>query len=1637
MARHRKHPRKVSSSFGAAAPFVTRGARTLRLSSAYQRGLRIEALECRWALSVSPLSADGFDFDEDQEGTSSALSYAIGLTGPTDNVVGHDPLDEPSSDHDHVDHDQAIQFDAYGNEFYADPVFYENEPTLTGGLSPEGAPPFPLDNTFKLHSNPGATKVIYLDFDGHTTTGTLWNDTYGATIVTPAYSFQGGSDFSTAELERIQRVWERVMEDFLPFDVDVTTEDPGVAALSKSGAGDTEWGVRVVIGENTWYSDAGGVAYIGSFNWSSDTPVYVFNSGETGIAEAASHEVGHALGLRHDGRGTPSETYYAGHGSGATSWAPIMGVGYDTSVTQWSRGEYPSANNKEDDLDIITNPSRGPNNGFGYRLDDHSGSQAGATPLVSAEGELIATSGIIEKRTDVDYFVFSTSGGPINIDVNPFYRSPNLDILISLYDVVGGLIASSNPLSLLSANIVTSLAAGTYYLSVDGVGHTGDGASGPDYGYSDYGSLGYYTITGSVGSPAIPTVTVTPLKTNDTTPALGGTTNDIVATITVDVGDQTGLLAVNNGDGTWTLPDNVLAALPAGVYDVVVRAVNPTLIEGFDESIDELTIDLTPPVVTVNALTTNNRSPELTGSIDDPEASVFVTVASQAGLFAINNGDGSWTLPAGTLEALDAGVYDVQVAAVDVAQNTGFDSTTGELAVNVPPKVTVGTLLTTDATPDLSGTIDDPAATLVVDVAGQVGLPAVNNGDGTWTLSGASLSPLGSGVYEVVVTATNIYSITGQDTTSAELKITTGNGPYTVTNGQSIALPGADSIGVGGEYPSTIRVAGMTADVLRVTVTLNDLSHTFPDDLDILLVGPGGTAVMLMSDAGGSIPAIDLDLTFDDSAPSAVPDAGSLTSGAFRPASYSGSETLPAPAPVLPYFGLLDAFTGISPNGAWRLYAVDDAGADVGAIAGGWTLSFEVGVDVTPPAVTVDRLTTSDTTPAITGTVNDPTATIVVSIAGPSGPVQSGLVATNNGDGTWTLAGELLNALTLGAYDVSVAATDRAGNVGLDTTFNELVLATLPSSSTFANSTPILLPGVGTNGVAGAYPSVITVSGVATAPVVVRVTLHGLSHTYPDDLDILLVGPYGQTVVLMSDAGGSNDATDVTLVFDDSASVTVPDSGTLTSGSYRPRDYEFDGALPTPAPSGPYGATLSVLEGINPNGNWSLYVYDDSTGDSGVISGGWSLELASSRSDDHGNSADSATSVAAPSVTSGVLEVEGDVDYFAFTAEAGAEFVFSVALGSLEDSTLTLYDTDGSTSLLYDDDGGDGRASRIEWTAPSSGVYYLAVRGFGDTHAGGYILDVEAEAVVGGDDHGNSFQTATSVTIPSTTGGVLEGVDDVDYFAITAVKGVLYRLSTTLDSLEDSTLTLYDADGSTELDFDDDGGGDLASAILWQAPAGGVHYAAVRSFDATYLGAYRFQILSDETPGDYNGDLVVDAADYTFYRDTLGQSVAAPFDGADGDGDGVVTEADRDVWRNNYGATYASESVPEKKGAAPAPLASDGAIDVARVTRNSYTARLREVFSERDAVFVNYQPSGVVQRTPQVTPGSRATLSTAAHRDQALRLLSAPSGAPSEAAPEEYLCGGGRVPQEDPSDAENSEGVFPGSVGIATSLSAS
>ena len=405
---------------------------------------------------------------------------------------------------------EHIHFDPDGGVLYVDD--FQLEISTLQESTNSSTQTIASEKTFYLHSKPDAPNKVFLDFDGHVLTGTAWNDSAGVgSFNAQAYDIDGSpSYFSEQELKNIQEIWHRVSEDFAPFDIDVTTEKPAEF--------DNTTG-RILItasvdnnGISMPYSSAGGVAYVGVWGMSiyasyySPALVYYDNLGggnPTYVAEAASHELGHNLALSHDG--TSTSGYYTGHGDGHVSWAPIMGVGYYTNVTQWSNGNYADANNDQDDIAILA--SR-----LDYRSDDHAGTP---TPLlIESDGSILVTTpendnpdapnmankGIINSSSDVDTFSFGAAAGPVSIVIEPswraFYRDnrrgSNLDIKATLYDPNNNYLNSFDPVDDTSATIELNLPVdGEYTLAIRGIGND-------QVPYTDYGSSGMYFISGTV-----------------------------------------------------------------------------------------------------------------------------------------------------------------------------------------------------------------------------------------------------------------------------------------------------------------------------------------------------------------------------------------------------------------------------------------------------------------------------------------------------------------------------------------------------------------------------------------------------------------------------------------------------------------------------------------------------------------------------------------------------------------------------------------------------------------------------------------------------------------------------------------------------------------------------------------------------------------------------------------------------------------------------------------------------------------------------------------------------------------------------------------------------------------------------------
>lgn len=360
-------------------------------------------------------------------------------------------------------------------------------------------------------SMPGAVGILYMDFDGEVSTS-RWNG--GQTINAVALNWEAQNP------TYITNAWKITAEDYAPYQVNVTT----IRARYDNAPKDQRM-MCIYTTTKTAAPQFGGVAYINSFTDAYDDPCWAFFSQEfKGEAETGSHEFGHAVNLNHDG-GSSNPSYYLGHGS----WGPIMGASYGPTkrpISQFSKGEYEGAtNSSEDDMERMRVCIKA-----GYKVDDHSNVITGATKLVtngSGAVDSLKNTGIIEKRTDKDIFVFTTTGGDVKLDINSandFLDHPNLDVQARLLDDKGTEILLSDPAGL-KANITKTLAAGTYYIEVDGVGF----ANPLNTGYSDYGSLGYFDISGTYPEGTVSSVIINDIK--DGIEVYPNPINDIVSII--------------------------------------------------------------------------------------------------------------------------------------------------------------------------------------------------------------------------------------------------------------------------------------------------------------------------------------------------------------------------------------------------------------------------------------------------------------------------------------------------------------------------------------------------------------------------------------------------------------------------------------------------------------------------------------------------------------------------------------------------------------------------------------------------------------------------------------------------------------------------------------------------------------------------------------------------------------------------------------------------------------------------------------------------------------------------------------------------------------------------------------------------
>ena len=592
-----------------------------------------------------------------------------------------------------------------------------------------------------------------------------------------------------------------------------------------------------------------------------------------------------------------------------------------------------------------------------------------------------------------------------------------------------------------------------------------------------------------------PVITINDVTTNDTTPALTGTINDPTATVVVTINGND-YTATNNGDGTWTLADDVVGTLTEDSYTATVTATDAD--NNSATSTGTVVIDTTAPAApTVNA----GNGTEITGTAEPgTEVNVDVDGDGTPDYTVTVDGDGNWSVTPDT--PLVDGV-EVTATATDAAGNES--TPTADTVDATAPVVTINDVTTNDTTPELTGTINNPTATVVVTINGN-DYTATNNGDGTWTLADDVVATLTEDSYTATVTATDTDNNSATSTGTVVIDITAPAAPtVNAGNGTEItgtAEPGTEvNIDVDGDgtpdytvtadgdgnwsvTPDTPLVDGVevtatatdaagnesapTADTVDATapvVTINDVTTndttpaltgtvndptatvvvtingndytatnngdgtwTLADDVVATLVEDSYTATVTATDADNNS-ATSTGTVMIDTTPPAAPtiNAGNGTeiTGTAEPGTEVNVD--------VDGDGTPDYTVTVDGDGNWSVTPdtplVD--GVEVTATAtdaaGNESAPTADTVDATAPVVTINDVTTNDTTPALTGTINDPTATVVVTING------NDYTATNNGDGTWTLADDVVATLTEDSYTATVTATDTDNNSATST----------------------------------------------------------------------------------------------------------------------------------------------------------------------------------------------------------------------------------------------------------------------------------------------------------------------------------------------------------------------------------------------------------------------------------------------------------------------------------------------------------------------------------------------------------------------------------------------------------------------------
>ena len=224
--------------------------------------------------------------------------------------------------------------------------------------------------------------------------------------------------------------------------------------------------------------------------------------------------------------------------------------------------------------------------------------------------------------------------------------------------------------------------------------------------------------------------------------------------------------------------------------------------------------------------------------------------------------------------------------------------------------------------------------------------------------------------------------------------------------------------------------------------------------------------------------------------------------------------------------------------------------------------------------------------------------------------------------------------------------------------------------------------------------------------------------------------------------------------------------------------------------------------------------------------------------DDHSDASVDATRLTVGDTIGGNIETAGDADVFQFETRAGSRYTIRVSHGTNRDTVLNLFNHVGRDIASNDDSGGDGQPM-LEWVAPSSGSYFLQVRGFDSDNLGTYRIEL-TETV---DDHSDTINNATLIRVGDALNGDIEVRGDIDMFRFEARRGNRYRFRVQHGTNSDTVLVLRDSSGGG-IASDDDSGDGNAPLLLWTAPSSGTYFFEVGGYDHSEVGTYRVELES-------------------------------------------------------------------------------------------------------------------------------------------------------------------------------------------------